>query len=104
LALIRDGATLARNPDDVLEALGRLALVPPAVPAAAQRDAAAAALLTALESGATDFDDLVGASGISAANALAALTLLELEGAIESCGGTRYARVAPASRGEDAAR
>jgi DNA processing protein len=91
LALIRDGATLARNPSDVLEALGRPALFERAVPR--PRDSTTGAILTALEAGAMELDELVAASGIAAPAALAVLTLLELEGAVESRGGATYARV-----------
>jgi DNA processing protein len=91
LALIRDGATLARNPSDVLEALGQPALFERAP--ARPRDRTTGAILTALEAGAMDLDDLVAASGIDAPAALAVLTVLELEGAIESRGGSTYARV-----------
>jgi DNA processing protein len=91
LALIRDGATLARDPADVLEALGRPALFERAL--SRPRDSTAAAILTALEAGAMELDDLVAASGIDAPAALAVLTLLELEGAIEGRGGSAYARV-----------
>jgi DNA processing protein len=99
LALIRDGATLACTPADVLEAIGLTLLAPPArmLPPA---DPRAAALLAALEAGATELDDLVANSGIEAPAALAALTLLELEGAIESRGGLTYARVIAAHSGE----
>jgi DNA processing protein len=103
LALIRDGATLARSAADVLEALGRLALPPPA-PAATHGDPVAAALLEALEAGASEFDEIVAAGGASPSATLAALTVLELEGRVESCGGSRYARVAAPSRGEHATR
>jgi DNA processing protein len=104
LALIRDGATLARGAQDVLEALGRLALAPPPAPLSGHRDPVANALLDALDAGATEFDELVAAGGVQAAAALAALTLLELEGSVESCGASRYSRVAAPSRGEDATR
>jgi DNA processing protein len=93
LALIRDGATLARVPQDVLEALGRLNLEPSPAPPSAPRDPAAAALLAALDAGACEFDEVVAASGIPPAAALAALTLLELDGLVESCGASRYSRV-----------
>ncbi len=99
LALIRDGATLVRDAHDVLEALGRLALAA-AMPAAAPRDATSEALLAALDAGARELDDLVAASGVAAPSVLAALTLLELDGTIESRGGSSYARVAAPSGGE----
>jgi DNA processing protein len=101
LALIRDGATLARSPRDVLEALGRLALSPPARRPPAPRDPVAAALLAALDGGACELEEIVACSGISPASALSTLTILELDGTIESRGASSYARVAPVSSGED---
>lgn len=92
LALIRDGATLARASEDVLEALGRLSLAPPPAPLL-PHDPVACALLAAIDAGAREFDDIVAASGVGAAAALAALTLLELDGSVESCGASRYSRV-----------
>lgn len=104
LALIRDGATLARSAEDVLEALGRLRLQPRAEEtAAAPRDAAAEAVLAALDAGACEFDELVTAAGLAAPAALAALTMLELDGCVEPRGATAYARVADALRGEERA-
>ena len=100
LALIRDGATLARTPSDVLEALGRLPLPPSLEAFGEPRDPAAQALLDALEAGASEFDELVCASGVAPAAALAQLALLELDGSIESRGPSTYARVGRASRGE----
>jgi DNA processing protein len=90
-ALIRDGATLARNAGDVLEALGRSAPQTRAVPRAAT-DPVTAALLAAIDAGARELDDLVAASGVSAGAALAALTMLELEGIVGRCGPATYAR------------
>ncbi|MBV9718633.1 MAG: DNA-protecting protein DprA [Candidatus Eremiobacteraeota bacterium] len=104
LALIRDGATLARSPDDVLEALGRLHLGAPARAPVIARDPVAGALLAAMEGGIAEFDDLVGAARVSAAAALAALTMLELNGIIEVRGASSYARVAALSRGEEPTR
>ncbi len=100
LALIRDGATLARNSQDVLEALGQPQLFA-AMRTEVQRDPRATALLHALDAGHSEFDAIVGASGIEASAALAGLAMLELEGAIESRGGASYARVAAPLRGED---
>jgi predicted Rossmann fold nucleotide-binding protein DprA/Smf involved in DNA uptake len=86
----------------VLEALGRLNLQPHAVTSPGRpRDSAAAAVLAALDGGARDFDDLVAAARLAPPVALAALTLLELEGAVESRGASAYARVAAALRGEE---
>jgi Holliday junction resolvasome RuvABC DNA-binding subunit len=58
-------------------------------------------LLGALDSGASEFDELVALSGVGPAAALAALSLLELDGMVEAQGATRYARVAAALRGEE---
>jgi DNA processing protein len=97
-ALIRDGATLARHPGDVLEALDRgpgLRLPPkqpqPGTGAGCAGDAARVALLAALAGGERSLDDLVAESGIAASAALAALAMLELDGAVERRGATCYA-------------
>jgi DNA processing protein len=93
LALIRDGATLARDAGDVLEALGCMRPAP-REHANARQDAASSALLRAMDAGAAEFDEIVAASGVAAPAALASLAILELEGAVESCGAARYARIA----------
>lgn len=103
LALIRDGAVLARNAGDVLEALGRLNLAPEPKAPPATRDPAAAAILAALEHGACEFDAIVSQSGVAAPAALATLALLELDGLVESRGAATYARVGVLSRGEEPA-
>jgi DNA processing protein len=104
LALIRDGATLARTPQDVLEALGRLTLTAEPVARPPHSDPIARSLLEVLDAGASALDEIVERSGVAPAMALAALTLLELEGAVESRGASRYARVATLLGGEQAAR
>jgi DNA processing protein len=104
LALIRDGATLARGPSDGLEALGRLNIVAAPRPAYVPRDAASSSVLSALEGGPLDFDRIVAESGISPPAALAALSWLELEGAVESRGATGYSRVGVLPGGEEHAR
>jgi DNA processing protein len=91
LALIRDGATLARNAGDVLEALGRTPTLPFGKRCAAGDDPTAAALLVALGAGATHVDDLVATTGLHPAAALAALAVLELEGKVESRNASLYA-------------
>lgn len=104
LALLRDGATLARTTADVLEAMG-LRTVQTALPlgteSGEERDAKSAALLRALAGGAMTFDQLVAESGVAVPQAIAALAMLELQGAVESRGSSTYARVGVASRGED---
>ncbi len=94
LALIRDGATLARHAGDVLEALGRNAFAPLLLedrPTRA-RDALSAQLLGAIESGIDDLDALVSAVGGAPSEVLAALTLLELDGCVERSGPSTYSR------------
>ena len=94
-ALIRDGATLARTPGDVLEAMGLLqtqrkkrretgARTPRA-------DPLENAVVRALEAGETALDELANALRAPAGAILAALSILELDGAIESRPGHRYA-------------
>lgn len=102
LALIRDGATLARSAEDVLESLGRLPLQTLARAAPSARDPTARALLEAIDEGAATFDAIVAKSGIAAGAALATLALLELDGTVESVGASHYSRVAPLCGGEKA--
>ena len=94
LALIRDGATLARDAGDVLEAIGRSLPLPlEATPRPASATPHAVALLAALDAGAHQLDELVSATGIEAAAVLAAATVLELEGSIRGAPGGAYVRV-----------
>jgi DNA processing protein len=89
-ALIRDGAILARNAADVLEVLR----LPGAITAEpARREGAAGALLGALSVGEMGLDELVAATGIGTAQALAELAILELEGTVERRGASRFARL-----------
>jgi DNA processing protein len=92
LALIRDGAILARNAGDVLEAVGGpIALPFDDAPQARSDDPVAARLLLALTAGATRLDDLVAATAIEPAAALAALAVLELDGEVECRGASVFA-------------
>jgi DNA processing protein len=92
LALIRDGAVLARNAGDVLEALGGPIALPLDDGAAeGSDDPVQATLLAALGAGAARLDDLVAATAISPAAALAALAVLELEGRVECRGASAFA-------------
>ncbi|HEY1656002.1 MAG TPA: DNA-processing protein DprA [Candidatus Tumulicola sp.] len=97
LALIRDGATLARGAADVLEAIGALPLPFEAPPRAASATPYAGALLDALDAGARRLDELIATTGIEPATALAALTVLELEDVIASGPGATYGRVRPSA-------
>ena len=86
LALIRDGAILVRDAGDVLEALGHLAL-PLCTPAAEAEDRDGAAARGARAPAQATLDDLVAADRTSSpAQVLAALAMLELDGAIERRG------------------
>jgi DNA processing protein len=95
-ALLRDGAILARNAADVLEALGlnaagardpRLNLVP-AIDDPLQR-----AILERLGCGNADLGALIAATGAGVAAVTAALSILEIHGAIQSADGGEYATV-----------
>lgn len=92
-ALIRDGATLARDPRDVLEELG----IRPTQPERRrrQRETAASdplqrALLRCLREGERTLDELVPETGEPAHRVLAAISLLELAGAVDIRPGQRY--------------
>jgi DNA processing protein len=85
-ALLRLGAVAVTEPSDVLEAIGLASadggpgLDPPSGPSAA-------AVLAALDAGATTADELIRASGLSPAATAAALTELELAGLVSSAAG-----------------
>ncbi len=91
-ALIRDGVTLARSAQDVLDELQIMKLP---IAAQAERftpaDPLQAKIAAVLRSGETTFDELCAAVGGSTAELLAALSVLELQGAIEARAGQRYA-------------
>lgn len=93
LALIRDGATLARSARDVLEALGQCA-TPSAPPTRPEPDdPLARAIVRQLDQGERDLDALVTALGASPHDVLAQLAMLELDGRVAPRGGGRYSRV-----------
>jgi DNA processing protein len=98
LALIRDGAILARGAADVLEALGRDATLPLKPLGAQAADPSSAALIGALADGAMPIDDLIAATGVDPAAALAALSMLELEGSVECRAASVYALRQPYQR------
>jgi len=91
LALIRDGATLARTPDDVLEAIGLGTAPQPRARRKPPADPLARELLAALREGRDSLDALVAATGANAAAVLASLAMLEIDGRVESRGGGTYA-------------
>lgn len=96
-ALIRDGAILARSAADVLDDLG---VTRPDTPREARRvraddlaDPLQRSIVTALAEGERTLDELLAHTGESAAHVFAALSLLEISGAIESRPGQRYGLV-----------
>ena len=89
LALIRDGAILARNAGDVLEVLRVTS--PNAPRARIARDGVAGDLLGLLATGETSADSLIAAVRANGPEVLATLALLELEGIIEKRNGDTYA-------------
>ncbi len=94
-ALIRDGATLVRGPDDVLEAIG-FARGPCAtrIGSAATRAAYSAVeqrILERLASGPNAFDAVAAAIAAPVGEVSAALVTLEMAGAIRRENGTTYA-------------
>ena len=99
-ALIRDGAILARSAQDVADDMG---LGTPAEPAARESrakdaedvddgDALESRLYRLLGEGERSLDDLLDESRAEPAKVLAALSMLELRGAIEARPGQRYCR------------
>ncbi len=96
LTLLRDGATLARNAADVLEALGiesaQQTAFPPQTTVALPLPPDARAIIAALASGELGFDEIVERCGLGVAATSAALIRLEVDGAIERRDGTRFAR------------
>lgn len=92
LALIRDGATLVRNADDILEGLG---VSPAGARHFVETDRSLTdlehALLGALSGGEQTLESLVTHSSAAVPAALASLVRLELLGRVESRTGGRYA-------------
>ncbi|MHB8146303.1 MAG: DNA-processing protein DprA [Vulcanimicrobiaceae bacterium] len=91
-ALIRDGAILARGPEDVLEVLGMLATPVPARKPPMPEDPLSQELFAQLADGERDMDALAAAAGADAPAVIASLVQLELLGAIECVGADRFAR------------
>jgi DNA processing protein len=94
-ALIRDGACLVEDADDILSALGvltatahpQLTLPDPALTEDEQ------AILKLLGPQPRTMDDLIAESGLPTARVSAALMLLEMKGQARRCAGTSYVRV-----------
>lgn len=98
--LIRHGAALVADADDVLAALGLFRLIgrPASVPASQRDGSDEGRALRALSGRPASLEDVSAASGISMPRALVALSALELRGLAEGHGG-RY-RLAPQPRRE----
>lgn len=93
-ALIRDGATLARSAQDVVD---DLRLVPHEARESRQGDPLETdplnrRILDALDGGERTLDEVLAETGEGVPQVLAALSLLELGGAIEARGGQRYGK------------
>jgi DNA processing protein len=96
-ALIRDGAILARNAQDVADDLRLGAPPPPRASRLLDDDANTAdplqrQLRTLLGEGERTLEDLIEQSGEAPGRVLAALAMLELTGAIEVRAGQRYCK------------
>ncbi len=104
--LIRNGATLVTAAEQLVEALqpighelgaalrARLATQPAAAIAAMEPDAGNTRLLEAIGFAPTDFDSLVGATGLTAGAISSMLMSLELDGHVADLGGGRFQRLA----------
>jgi DNA processing protein len=98
--LIRDGATLVRGPEDVLEAIGMAAAQPDEEEPEANIEhlpPLERAVLQRLSGTPAAVDALASVVGVSPSQALTALSALELRGLVASEGG-RFRRVTPRRR------
>lgn len=95
LALLRDGAILARSAADVLEVLGQTTLLPTnsGIDEASSvvADPVAAQIVALLRTGERTADSLVDNLGVAAPDIFAALVRLETTGMLELRGGEAYA-------------
>lgn len=94
-SLIRDGATLVRCAEDVLEALNFAPETLPARPTGPGAEGLPpdeAAVYAGLGAEAKTVDDLVAATGLEAPRVMAALMMLEIRGLVRRFGGGAYAR------------
>jgi len=95
--LIRDGAVLVQDLDDLLEHLGEVgAKMAPEEPAVETvptgLDGTESALFAALSEGALSLDELVRLTGLDSGRAASGMTMLVLKGAIEQRPGNVFAR------------
>ena len=94
--LIRNGAILVQNLDDILEHLGEVgrkmtAEEPAEAPLPEGLDPREAALLSALGNGALGLDELVRATGIDSGKAASSMTMLVLKGLVAQQPGNVFA-------------
>jgi DNA processing protein len=95
-ALIREGAILTRSAQDVLDDMRVVPLVAPAresrrTPDQALEDPLQQRIVDALSEGERTLDELMDETAQTPARVLAALSMLELQGVLESRPGQRYA-------------
>jgi DNA processing protein len=85
--LLRVGATPAVSPSDVIEALGYK--TPASVPVA-PRNAEEATILQLLKSGSTTSDEIIEASGLTAAQFANTISLMEITGKVRNLGAGQW--------------
>ena len=97
--LIRDGAILIRDVDDIIEHLGPLASVLPMKegnsihhPAELKLNEIETQVLQAISPSAMDIDEIIVRSGVPVARVLSTLTVLEMRGLISRISGRQVAR------------
>lgn len=95
--LLAEGALLVRDASDVLDALLGPGALPPPTPCGPDLDVESAAVLDAVEGGASIVDEIATASGLEYARALVALNRLERDGYLSSGLSGRYGRSALAA-------
>ncbi|HYC35969.1 MAG TPA: DNA-processing protein DprA [Usitatibacter sp.] len=94
-ALIKDGALLAENAQDILRELG----IAPAQSITRDRARPASALLDAMGFAPTTLDEIALRSGMAASEAAAQISLHEVEGLVAALPGGRFQRIVRAAPG-----
>lgn len=91
LALLRDGAVLVRDANDVLEGIGLEPVRAARRSMQALKDARSREIVAALGDGELDFETLLVRARLEPADLVARLVELEVSGVVESRSGARYA-------------